>query len=95
MALFISYSRLDREVVEKLVNTVRLIDDQVWFDEHLAGGQDGGAKSSNASASAMHSSLRCRRTRSSPDTARPSYSMAANSGETSCQLPSERSTASG
>jgi serine/threonine kinase PknH len=40
MALFISYSRLDRDMVEKLVNTVRLIDEQVWFDEHLAGGQE-------------------------------------------------------
>jgi hypothetical protein len=40
MALFISYSRLDRDMVEKLVNSVRLIDEQVWFDEHLAGGQE-------------------------------------------------------
>ncbi len=40
MALFVSYSRLDKGVVDKLVGTVRLIDDQVWFDAHLAGGQE-------------------------------------------------------
>ncbi len=40
MALFISYSRLDKGVVDKLVNTVRLIDEQLWFDEHLSGGQE-------------------------------------------------------
>lgn len=40
MSVFVSYSRLDKEVVDKLVNAVRLIDEQVWFDEHLAGGQE-------------------------------------------------------
>jgi hypothetical protein len=40
MALFVSYSRLDKEVVDELIKTVRLIDEQVWFDEHLAAGQE-------------------------------------------------------
>jgi hypothetical protein len=29
MPLFISYSRLDKELVDRLVNTLRLIDNQV------------------------------------------------------------------
>lgn len=40
MALIVSYSRLDKEDVDRLVATMRLIDDQVWFDAHLAGGQE-------------------------------------------------------
>lgn len=40
MGLFVSYSRLDKDVVDKLVGAVRLIDDHVWFDAHLAGGQE-------------------------------------------------------
>ena len=40
MALFISYSRLDKEVIDQLVRAMRLIDEQLWFDEHLSGGQE-------------------------------------------------------
>jgi serine/threonine kinase PknH len=40
MALFISYSRLDKQSIDQMVNALRLIDEQVWFDEHLTGGQE-------------------------------------------------------
>lgn len=40
MALFISYSRLDKDVIDQLVRAMQLIDEQLWFDEHLAGGQE-------------------------------------------------------
>jgi hypothetical protein len=37
--IFISYARADRDVVEELVEDLRDDDHEVWFDQHLTGGQ--------------------------------------------------------
>jgi hypothetical protein len=37
--IFISYDRASKDVVEQLVNDVADDDHEIWFDQHLTGGQ--------------------------------------------------------
>lgn len=40
--IFVSYSRVDRPFVDRLVPLLREVHDDVWFDENLRGGQEWG-----------------------------------------------------
>ena len=40
MKIFVSYAREDRELVQALASDLDGLDHEVWFDQHLKGGQD-------------------------------------------------------
>jgi TIR domain/Domain of unknown function (DUF4062) len=38
--IFISYSRVDKKIVEELVEDLRADNHDIWFDQHVTGGQN-------------------------------------------------------